>query len=104
MPGAHGPSDDASRTVALNEIADLVRLLNSDEFHSLLSDAVKDSCDVRCGCHAGACSCMGNVQRIDELGMMPSELEKLKQRRLLELKQQLHDAETELYRHNDRLQ
>lgn len=86
-----------SESVALNDVVDIIAFLKDDRFRELVNaSAVKADCGTRCGCNDSMCGCRGKVQKIAEEGMLPSELEQLKQRRMLELRQQIQDVEAEI--------
>jgi len=83
--------------VALNDVADLVRLLKDGGIAELLTESgVARDCGTRCACNNSECGCRGKVYKLEEEELTPSELETLKKKRIKELQQQIQDAEQQI--------
>jgi hypothetical protein len=85
------------RPVALNDVADLIRLLKDGNLAEVLRESgIAGDCGTRCGCNDRMCGCRGSVQKLADEELTPSELEFLKKKRIRELRQQIQEAEQQI--------
>jgi hypothetical protein len=85
------------QSVALNDVADLIRLLRDGGLRDLLSESlITRSCGTDCTCNDSKCGCRGTVVAVAEEALSPLELEELKQKRIRELRRQIQEAEQQI--------
>ncbi|GAB3808729.1 hypothetical protein [Micromonospora zhanjiangensis] len=85
----------SQNAVALNDTTDLTQLLLNGGLLGLLSQSTARNagCGTDCDCNDYKCGCRGVVE---DLRMLPSELEKVRKERVEQLRQQLEEAEQHL--------
>lgn len=85
------------RSVALNDVADLIRLLQDGTLRDLLTESLQVAdCGTRCECNDVKCTCRGTILAVAQEALSPQELEDLKRRRIRELQRQIQEAEQEI--------